>query len=373
MINTNDNLHGSSQAKSASLSSALTALINQQPELLSTPDRSFPLGLWQRLAEKNILTPRLSSLQHEACSYAAIADAARLMTQYSGLPGLAMSWLMQQLLIEIITRSDSLLIKEKYLPELLAGKTLCALSISEPKAGAHPKYLTTRADKTEAGYVLNGEKTYVTNGPNAGIFIILAISSVINERKQFTAFLVPADSKGLSIKPMQGFDALSPTTHCGLVLQNCEVPASCVLGEIGSAFDSISKPFRELEDILMLSPLAGAMQSLIDELRQLKEGVLTHEQLGQLLAISDSVAFIGLQAAAQLDKTDHDVSPASLIITGKLLTEKFINKVKELTTGLPLNERISSLINDIDVLVNIAKSANLAKQITLAKQYLDKE
>lgn len=363
-----------SALEDTSLSHALTTLLIEEPELLSMPDGCFPTRLWQRLAEKKLLLPGLNeSLGGQQSSQLAIAQAAKALTQISACPGLGMTWVMQQALIEILIKADNEHIHENYLSSLLSGHGLCALSISEPGAGAHPKRLTTHARQEADDYLLNGEKTYISNGPVADIFIILAITDVVAERKQFTAFIVPKDTAGLTILPMSGFDALKPSSHCGLKLDNCRIPASHILGQKGQAFDTISKPFREHEDILMLSPLAGAMQALLDKLVKFDANALKPEQFGLLLSIIDSVSVLANQAARQLAQTNLPFEPVSFIIVTRLLVEQFIDEIKQLDSTVVLSKSIKYLMNDIEVLVNIAKTANTAKQKNLAQRYFAKK
>ena len=357
--------------KAPSLATTLAHLLRQQPELLVCDEART---LWQRMANEKILTPRLSTPNNtQTYPYTEIVQAAAYLSHQSGLPGLAMTWLAQQRLIEIIAHCNNSVIKDAYLADLLAGNTLCALAVSEPNVGAHPKHLSTRADKVGKSYRLNGEKTYVTNGLNAAFFIVFAITDVVDKRKQFTAFIVPKDSKGLAISPLQGFDALKPSTHCTLLLEDCELPDSHILGEIGNAFNDISKPFREYEDVLMLAPLAGAMQSLLDQLCAHDTKLIPNDALGQLLAITESVGVLSHQAASLLDTADQHTNPISLIISGRLLVEQFINTIKQLIAEQPLNEAIKRLIKDIDILSNIAQSVNKIKQTNLAINYRQPE
>ena len=98
--------------------------------------------------------------------------------------------------------------------------------------------------------------------------------------------------------------------------------------------------------------------------------LLSQENLGQLIAMVDAVSALGMQAAAQLDKTNRPLDLVSFIIIGRLLVEQFNSTIKKLLAEQTLNSAIKRLSNDIDVLVNIAKTANIAKQKTLAEHYL---
>lgn len=358
----------STDQNNMTLSTSLSQLINTETDLLSMPKGAFPMPLWQRLAQEKLLLPRLDEAQKT--SHLAIAQAAQTLTHLSASPGLGMSWVMQQALVDILSTSNNTVIQQQYLPKLLNGQGLCALSVSEPNAGAHPKYLTTYADYRDGQYWLNGEKTYISNGPIADIFIVLAITDTVAGRKQFSAFIVPKETKGLSILPMKSFDALKPTSHCGLKMDNCQIPADHMLGKKGDAFDSISKPFREHEDILMLSTLAGSMQALLDQLIGADQDLIPAQEMGLLLSLIDSVTVLARQAAQQLDETNSPFEPISFIIIVRLLIEQFINTVKAAVLPHTISTTITTLIKDIEVLVNIAKTANTVKQKSLALHYL---
>ncbi len=74
-----------------------------------------------------------------------------------------------------------------------AGKAL-AVGISEPKVGAHPKLLTTRAEATEGGFRITGQKAWVSNGPSADAIIVFAITAEEAGRKRYSAFIVPRET-----------------------------------------------------------------------------------------------------------------------------------------------------------------------------------
>src|ERR1700733_29167 len=96
---------------------------------------------------------------------------------------------------------------------------LASVAISEPRVGAHPKLLTTRAEEDGDGYCIFGEKAWVSNGPLAEVFIVFAVTAVVEGRKRYSAFLVPRDTPGLSINEAAEYRALAPSRHCGLRLE----------------------------------------------------------------------------------------------------------------------------------------------------------
>ena len=134
-----------------------------------------------------------------------------------------------------------------------AGKCL-AVAISEPKVGAHPKLLTTRADRRGDMVELTGEKAWASNAPAADALIVFAIVAEEAGRKRYGAFIVPRGTPGLTIEEMPGFHALRPSKHARVVLDRCAVPASAQLGPDGSAYERMALTFRDVEDAVVRRP-----------------------------------------------------------------------------------------------------------------------
>lgn len=175
-----------------------------------------------------------------------------------------MSWLghnlMGRLLVQNIGTEEQ---KQTWLPRIASGEVTVAVAISEPKAGAHPKLLSMTANLKDGAYVINGEKAFVTNGPIAGLFVVLAITGVQDGRKEFSAFLVPGGSDGISIRPMDEpkIDFLKPSPHGRIKFEDVSVPAANLLGPLGDGFDVVSKRVRHVEDAIGLGSTAGNLEA----------------------------------------------------------------------------------------------------------------
>jgi acyl-CoA dehydrogenase len=156
---------------------------------------------------------------------------------------------------------------------------LASVAISEPRVGAHPKLLTTRAEKLTDGYSIFGEKAWVTNGPLAAAFIVFAVTAIEDGRKRYSAFLVPRDTPGLSIDEAPEYRALAPSRHCGLKLDGCRVPRSAVLGSLGAAYETMALPFRDVEDAVGTFGLLGAFRFLLSRIAQLGAAPVTEQLL----------------------------------------------------------------------------------------------
>jgi acyl-CoA dehydrogenase len=251
-----------------------------------------------------------------------LADAAETMTAEGGVMGVTTSWLGRQLVSRLqLLEHGNVTQRDAYLRELAAGRMTACLAISEPGAGAHPKRLRASAERDGDDYVLNGDKAYVTNGPIADLFLVLAITGEVEGRKRFSLFIVPRGTPGLSLNEGIKVDFLHPAPHCGLRLRNVRIPASNMLGAEGDAFDAVSLPMRRAEDALSLATLAGAIRHQIRRLcreigrRPLDDAVLT--ELGALAAAPDALSVLAAEASDLLDADADADHVADLFAAGK--------------------------------------------------------
>src|SRR3954451_793683 len=189
--------------------------------------------------------------------YAAIARGKAALVEATGLLGIASVWGGRHLVYRHFLGFGTEAQRAAW-----RGRAL-AVAISEPKAGAHPKLLTTRADKAEGGFRLSGRKAWVTNGPSADAIIVFAITAEVAGRKRYSAFIVPRGAPGLAMEPMPGFHALRPSRHCLLTLDNCFVPDDALLGDAGSAYDRMALPFRDIEDAVGTFATLGALRHAV--------------------------------------------------------------------------------------------------------------
>ena len=126
-----------------------------------------PGELWRAMGDAGLFALALpEKYGGKACNFRTLGKAAEAFAHGGGNLGLTVSWLAQQLSSTLhILRHGSDTQKDDLLPKLAAGSTTLAIAISEPDAGAHPKYLTTRAERQAGGWRLDGEKSYLTRIP----------------------------------------------------------------------------------------------------------------------------------------------------------------------------------------------------------------
>ncbi|MDW8364754.1 MAG: acyl-CoA dehydrogenase family protein [Abditibacteriales bacterium] len=121
--------------------------------------------------------------------------------------------------------------KRRYLPDIIAGRRLCAWAFTEPGAGSDAAALRTRAVRDGDGWLLNGEKTFTTLGSVADVFVVMASTNLAKRRHGISAFLVEKDFPGVTRgKPMHKMGVRASDTS-GVVLDNVRVPAYNLLGK----------------------------------------------------------------------------------------------------------------------------------------------
>jgi acyl-CoA dehydrogenase len=244
------------------------------------------------------------------------------------------------------------------------------VAISEPKVGAHPRDLRTCARRDGDSWIVEGEKAWVTNGPIADLFIVLAITNSAQGRKQYSAFLVPRETPGLELLDMPELTALRPSQHCRLRLDGCRVAATAMLGAPGIAYETMALPFRDVEDAVGLSGIAGLGRFIARGLADLAgPGAATevHAALGEisgLLAVLDATA---RQLAERLDQgtaiaNGHD----DLLIGARAVTQHLSGCISRLRDRLPATTgELATACDDLVFSLGIARGPRAMKQTRL--------
>ena len=216
--------------------------------------------------------------------------------------------------------------KAKYLPGLISGEHVGALAMSEPGAGSDVVSMKLRADAVQGGYVLSGSKFWITNGHEAEAVVVYAKTNPSAGSKGITAFLV---EKGMSgFKPAQKIGKMgmrgSPTSE--LVFDNCEVPDTNVLGEIGQGVKVLMSGL-DYERAVLAGVQLGIMQACLDTvIPYVREREQFGRPIGSFQLIQAKVAdmYVALQSARAYtyavakacdrgETTRHDAAGAILL------------------------------------------------------------
>jgi isovaleryl-CoA dehydrogenase len=162
-----------------------------------------------------------------------------------------------------IERQASEAQKKKYLPKLCSGEFIGALAMSEPNAGSDVVSMRLRAERHGDKYILNGNKFWITNGPDADVLVVYAKTDSTAGAKGITTFLVEKGFRGFSTAQKLDKLGMRGSNTCELIFDNCEVPTENVIGAEGRGVYILMDGLDYERLVLSAGPL-GLMQAAFD-------------------------------------------------------------------------------------------------------------
>ncbi|MBG14026.1 MAG: acyl-CoA dehydrogenase [Alcanivorax sp.] len=203
--------------------------------------------------------------------------------------------------------------KQKYVPKLATGEVISSFCLTEPDVGSDAASLKTRADKDGDHYILNGTKRYITNGPEAGLYTVMARTDQNNKGAGgITAFIVEGDTPGL-IRGKPDVKMGQKGAHvCDITFEDCRVPAENIIGgQEGQGFKTAMKVL-DRGRLHISAVCVGVAERLIEdalrfamERKQFGAPLADHQLIQAMLADSRAEAFAGrsmvLEAARSKD------------------------------------------------------------------------
>ncbi|CAH3185934.1 unnamed protein product [Porites lobata] len=169
------------------------------------------------------------------------------------------------LCVNQIARNGTEAQKEKYLPKLISGEHMGALAMSESEAGSDVVNMRIKAEKKGDYYVLNGNKMWITNGPDADVLVVYARTDPSNPKKQhgISCFLIEKGMEGFSTSPKLDKLGMRGSNTCELVFENCEVPAANIMGGENKGVYVLMSGL-DLERLVLAAGPVGLMQACVD-------------------------------------------------------------------------------------------------------------
>lgn len=153
--------------------------------------------------------------------------------------------------------------KAKYLPKLISGEHLGSLAMSEPGAGSDVMSMRLKAESAQGGYLLNGNKMWITNAPTANTLLVYAKTDPNAGSKSVSAFLIEKDFEGFSTAQKLDKLGMRGSDTCELVFENCFVPEENVIGEIGDGAKILMSGL-DYERVVLSAVSTGIMQACLD-------------------------------------------------------------------------------------------------------------
>ena len=189
--------------------------------------------------------------------------------------------------------------KHRYLPKLISGEHIGSLAMSEAGAGSDVMSMTLKADKVQGGYVLNGTKFWITNGPHADTLVIYAKTDPDAGSKGLTAFLVEKGFEGFSVSKKIDKMGMRGSDTGELVFEDCHVPEENIMGEVGQGAAILMSGLDYERTVLSGGPI-GIMQACLDVVMPyVKERSQFGQPIGNFQMIQAKVAdmYVALNSA----------------------------------------------------------------------------
>lgn len=246
-----DSVHGFVQAELAPIAA----------EVDSTNE--FPQQLWRKFGELGVLGMTISE-EYGGTNMGYLAHIIAMEEISRGSASVGLSYgAHSNLCLNQIQKNGTDAQKQRYLPALCSGEHIGALAMSEPGSGSDVVSMKLKAEKRGDRYVLNGNKMWITNGPDANTYVVYAKTTPDAGSKGITAFIIERDFPGFSRAQKLDKLGMRGSNTCELVFEDCEVPEENVLGEVDRGVAVLMSGLDYERAVLSGGPV-GIMQACLD-------------------------------------------------------------------------------------------------------------
>ncbi|WP_062203667.1 isovaleryl-CoA dehydrogenase [Aureimonas sp. AU12] len=232
--------------------------------------------------------------------------------------------------------------KARYLPKLISGEHVGALAMSEPGAGSDVMSMSLRAERRGEGFVLNGSKMWITNGPDASTLVVYARTDPAPGPRGITAFLVERGMPGFSTAQKLDKLGMRGSNTCELVFADCEVSAENVLGTVGGGVSVLMSGLDYERIVLAAGPL-GIMAACLDvvmpyvhERRQFGQAIgefqLMQGKLADMYVTANAArAYVyAVAAAADRGETSRKDAAGCILFAAETATQMALQAIQAL-------------------------------------------
>jgi len=270
--------------------------------------------------------------------------------------------------------------KARYLPDVASGKRIAAFALSEPQAGSDVAAMACAARRDGDEYVLDGEKTWISNGGIADFYVVFARTGEAPGARGISAFIVDADNPGLEIA--ERIAVIAPHPLARLRFANCRVPVSQRLGEAGQGFKVAMATLDVFRTSVAAAALGFARRAFDEALRHatkrqmfgqtLADFQLTQAKLAQMATGIDACALLTYRAAWQRDQGRKVTKEAAMAkLTATETAQQVIDAAVQLFGGMGVvsGHPVERLYREIRAL-RIYEGASEVQQLIIARELL---
>lgn len=314
----------------------------------------------------------------EAIDTRAICLIRETLARHSGLADFAFA--MQGLGSGAISLEGTPEQRQRYLPRVAKGKAIAAFALSEPDAGSDVAALSCAARADGDHYVLNGEKTWISNGGIADFYVLFARTGEAPGARGISAFIVDAGTPGFEIA--ERIEIIAPHPLARLRFTDCRIPASQRLGAAGQGFKLAMRTLDVFRTSVAAAALGFARRALDEALdravtRRMFQGVLADFQLSQaklaqMATAIDSAALLTYRAAWLRDQGRTVTREAAMAkMTATENAQQVIDAAVQLFGGLGVvsEQPVERLYREIRSL-RIYEGATEVQQLIIARELL---
>jgi acyl-CoA dehydrogenase len=316
---------------------------------------------------------------HETLDVRSLSLIRETLARHSGLADFAFA--MQGLGSGTISLFGSEAQKAAYLPAVARGEKIAAFALTEPESGSDVASMTTSAEETDEGYVVNGAKTYISNGGIADYYILFARTGEEPGARGVSAFLVDADTAGLDAS--ERIRVIAPHPLATLRFTDMRLPASALLGKSGRGFAQAMATLDVFRTTVGAAALGFARRALDEATERvlerrlgagtLADNAIVQSMLAEMALDVDASALLVYRAGwlrdVQGQRNSREAAMAKLHATDR--AQSVIDKAVQLFGGLGVTHGVAveSLYREIRAL-RIYEGASEVQKIVIARNHL---
>ncbi|MGE0582157.1 MAG: acyl-CoA dehydrogenase family protein [Steroidobacteraceae bacterium] len=300
------------------------------------------------------------------------------LARHSGLADFAFA--MQGLGSGAISLAGSAAQKQRYLPRVAGGEAIAAFALSEPDAGSDVAAMACAARAEGDHYVLDGEKTWISNGGIADFYVVFARSGEAPGSRGISAFIVDADTEGFGIA--ERIEVIAPHPLARLRFTNCRIPAAQRIGAAGEGFKVAMRTLDVFRTSVAAAALGFARRALDEALQRattrrlfnqtLADFQLTQAKLAQMATTLESAALLTYRAAWQRDQGQAVTKEAAMAkLAATEGAQQVIDAALQMWGGLGVVSEmpVERLYREIRAL-RIYEGATEVQQLIIARELL---